>query len=90
MVNNLNAPIEVVDISRNGIGFRSASILPLGFYFNARLDFGNNKALNCVVRIIRQNLVEDGMIHYGCELVGLPPVFDYIFDEVEESYKQQS
>ena len=52
-VEQLNAPIEVVDISRNGIGFQSRSVLPIGFYFNARLEFADSSnALNSVVRII--------------------------------------
>ncbi len=33
-VNNINAPIEVIDISKYGIGFVSKSILPIGFYFD--------------------------------------------------------
>lgn len=36
-VENINAPIEVIDVSKAGIGFRSASVLPMGYYFNARL-----------------------------------------------------
>ena len=38
-VSNINAPIEVVDISKYGIGFVSASVLPIGFYFDSRLKF---------------------------------------------------
>ena len=29
-VENINAPIEVIDVSKAGIGFRSASVLPMG------------------------------------------------------------
>ena len=49
-VENINAPI---DVSKAGIGFRSASVLPMGYYFNARLTLAENDSLNCVVRIIR-------------------------------------
>lgn len=35
-VENINAPIEVIDVSKAGIGFRSASVLPMGYYFNLR------------------------------------------------------
>lgn len=87
-VSNLNAPIEVIDISRNGLGFITKSILPIGFYFNARLEFSDEtKAINCVVRIIRQKEDADGTNHYGCEFVGMPTVFDYIFEELEEDAK---
>ena len=90
-VSNIHAPIEVVDISRNGIGFVTKSILPIGYYFNARLEFsGSSNALNCVVQIIRQRQSEDGLYHYGCEFVGMPAVFDYVFDEMEEDYKKKA
>ena len=80
-VNNINAPIEVIDISKDGIGFLSSSMLPIGFYFNARLEFEkHDRCLNCVVRIIRQAEYADGVFNYGCEFVGMASVFDYIFD----------
>lgn len=85
-VDNINAPIEVQDVSKTGIGFTTESVLPIGYYFNARLEFGGqkNNALNCVVRILRQSAMDDGKFFYGCEFIGMPSVFDYIFEEIEE------
>ncbi|MCH5269092.1 MAG: PilZ domain-containing protein [Lachnospiraceae bacterium] len=84
-VSNINAPIEITDISKNGIGFVSKSILPIGFYFNSRLEFQKeDRSLNCVVQIVRQVEMEDGKYHYGCEFVGMASVFDYIFEEIEK------
>lgn len=83
-VRHMHAPIEICNISRNGIGFTTESILPLGYYFDAKLNFletGEN--LNCVVRILRQDKDENGKNFYGCEFVGLSSVFDYIFDGIE-------
>lgn len=54
-VENINAPIEVIDVSKAGIGFKTESVLPTGYYFNARLELGGDSALNCVVRILRQD-----------------------------------
>lgn len=51
-VENINAPIEVFDVSKAGIGFRTKSVLPIGYYFNAGLVLGDQGTLNCVVRII--------------------------------------
>lgn len=86
-VNNINAPIQIVDVSKNGIGFISESILPVGFYFNARLTFREqDENLNCVVQIVRQLEMGDGKYSYGCEFVGMASVFDYIFEEIEQSY----
>ena len=90
-VSSINAPIEVVDICRDGIGFVTKSILPIGFYFNARLEMENEKnAINCVVQIIRQKLREDGLYHYGCTFTGMPSIFDYIFDELEDKFRSIS
>lgn len=83
-VENINAPIEVFDVSKAGIGFKSKSVLPIGYYFNARLELGND-ALNCVVRIIRQQddpNAEGGAGYiYGCELVGTASIMDYVFND---------
>ena len=80
-VSNINAPIKVTDICRDGIGFVTTSVLPIGFK-------NSNNAINCVVQIIRQNKSEDGLYHYGCTFTGMPAVFDYIFEEIEEEYRK--
>lgn len=86
-VKNINAPVEITDVSRNGIGFITKSVLPIGFYFNSRLEFENkNDSLNCVVQIVRRKQNDDGTTLYGCEFVGMPSIFDYIFDDIEEEY----
>ncbi len=88
-VENLNAPITVVDVSRNGIGFHSASVLPIGYYFNASLQLGQEEAkLYCVVKIVRSTELGDGIYGYGCEYVGMAPVLSYIFDDFEQQSGQ--
>lgn len=83
-VENINAPIEVFDVSKAGIGFKTKSVLPIGYYFNARLVLCENDAVNCVVRIIRQQVTEDGYI-YGCEMVGTASIMDYVFNDYAAS-----
>ena len=86
-VKNINAPVEITDISRNGIGFITKSVLPIGFYFNSRLEFENkDDSLNCVVQIVRRKQNDDGTTLYGCEFVGMPSIFDYIFEDIENEY----
>ena len=88
-VEKITAPITVVDVSRNGIGFHSASVLPIGYYFNACLQLGSEDAkLYCVVKIVRATELGDGIHGYGCEYVGMAPVFSYIFDEFEQKAEQ--
>jgi len=82
---SIDSPIEVKDISRTGLGFISRSILPLEYYFNAELNLGGeDKTLFCVVKIIRVEALEDEEYSYGCTFVGMAPVFDYIFDDLEK------
>ncbi len=79
-----DAPIIVTDISKGGIRFESESVLPIGYYFNAKLEMGSKESvLYTVVKIIRSAEGEEGSIVYGCEFVGLAPVLGYIFDEYE-------
>lgn len=80
----LASPITVFDVSKHGIGFKSKDILPLDYYFNARLELGDTEnCLYCVVKIIRCIPDEDDQYRYGCEFVGMAPVLDYIFDNYE-------
>ena len=84
-VDHIDAPIEVTNISIDGIGFKSKSVLPVDYYFNAKLKLGNvSSSLYSVVKIIRQDAERDGTYAYGAEFVGMPSVLQYIFDEYEE------
>lgn len=82
-VSNLNAPIEVVDISKTGIGFKSESVLPEGYYFNANINLGNKDTLHCVVKIIRSQRIEERLSMYGCEFVGMADILSYIFEDYD-------
>lgn len=88
LISGLDAQIEVFDISKAGIGFTTTSILPIDYYFNAAIEFESeeNKLLT-VVKILYSASNEDGTKRYGCEFVGLAPIFHYIFDEYEEKLK---
>lgn len=83
-VEDVDAPIEVINISKLGVGFKSKSVLPLDYYFNAKMSIGDEEnVLYCVVKIIR--IDSDGEDNvYGCEFVGMAPVFNYIFEEYEK------
>lgn len=86
-VMDMDAPIDVTDVSKHGIGFKSKSVLPLDYYFNAKLAMGSeDRTLYCVVKIIR--IDSDGESNlYGCEFVGMAPVFDYIFEEYAKAFE---
>lgn len=88
-VDGIHAPIDIVDVSKNGIGFLSDAVLPLNYYFNADIQLGDEEShLYTVVKIIRSIRKEDGKNIYGCEFVGLAPVLSFIFEEYEEKLKE--
>lgn len=83
------APITVVDVSREGIGFKSTGDLPLNYYFNARLELsGPENTLFCVVQIIRKQQLNDGTFSYGCIFIGMASVLNYIFDDFERKAQE--
>lgn len=82
------ADIEVFDVSTRGIGFYSHSILPLNFYFNAKIVLGEEDNLvYTVVKIVRTQKTDDVFI-YGCEFVGLPEILHPAFKRYEDSLEQ--
>src|SRR5690554_7942975 len=77
---DVNTPIEVLNISKTGIGFTSANKLPVGYYFNASINLGDKETLHSVVKIIRSQPIDDKLTMYGCEFVGMAEVLSYVFD----------
>ena len=76
-------PIEILDISKGGIGFIAKEELPLNFYFNAKIDLGNGKQFYSVLKIMRVENVEEGY-NYGCEFTGLADILSIYIDEFEQ------
>jgi hypothetical protein len=87
-VSNLHAPIEVINVSKTGIGFRSESVLPIGYYFNANINL-NDSTIHSVVKIIRSLPAEGKFRVYGCEFVGMATVLSYLFDEYDQMVDEQ-
>ena len=75
-------PIEILDISKGGLGFLAKEELPLHFYFNAKIDLGNGKLFYSVLKIIRIEELEEGY-NYGCEFTGLADILSLYIDEFE-------
>lgn len=97
-ISDMHAPIEVIDISKVGIGFITTGILPIGYYFNARLELDSPdpvlgteaSCLNCVVKIVRSQVYKENKYKYGCEFVGMPLVLDYVFENYQEKIEQET
>lgn len=86
---NINAPIEVMNISKSGLGFSSESKLPLGYYFNASINLGNKETLHCVIKIIRSQPIDDKLTMYGCEFVGMAEILSFIFDAYDYMLEEE-
>lgn len=85
VIKDLNAEIEVFDISKAGIGFTTTTVIPEGYYFNATIVFENSEQkLLSVVKVLHSFKLDDGKYRYGCEFVGMASIFDFVFDEYEQ------
>ena len=63
--------VEVTDLSRSGIGFRSKKDLEVGKYFDTKLQIWTKEVIECVIEIVRKSPGDDGYTHYGCTFVGM-------------------
>ena len=66
----VDADIDVVDISKGGIGFKCKQVLPINTYFDATIGLDGKEYFRAIVKIIRIINVDDENI-YGAEFVGL-------------------
>ena len=81
-IDSLDTEIEVFDISKAGIGFMSETKLPVDYYFNDIFEFENtDEIILSVVKILYVTPIGDSGYRYGCEFVGLPSMYDHIFDD---------
>ena len=88
VISDVNESIEVVNISRTGIGFECKDALPLDYYFNAKIEFNETRFFYCVIKIIRKVEQEDTNL-YGCEFVGLAEFLSNKVDEYEAYLEEQ-
>ncbi|BBF45430.1 hypothetical protein lbkm_4197 [Lachnospiraceae bacterium KM106-2] len=81
-VTNVDAPIDIFDISKSGLGFTTKAELPLEYYFDASLTVGvQHYTIDCVIKIVRMCVFSEDLFEYGCEFVGMSPLASYLFDD---------
>lgn len=86
VIRDLNAEIEVFNISKAGIGFTTATYIPIDYYFNATIMLENaEQKILTVVKILRRAELDNGSYSYGCEFVGLAGIFDFVFEDYAKS-----
>ena len=89
IIPDIHKEIEVVNISKTGVGFISEQEFPLNYYFNAKIEFGEKKFFYCVLKIIRKEKLENDYL-FGCEFVGLAEFLSNKVDEYEELLNSES
>lgn len=72
--------VEFFDISREGVGFTCKEHIPLEYYFNAKIDLGNNTGFYTVIKVIRVQEFDDHY-RYGCVFVGLADILALLIDD---------
>lgn len=62
--------VDVTDISRSGLGFRSIKELDTGTYYDTRIQIWTKEVVEAVVEIVRREKTENGY-RYGGEFIGM-------------------
>lgn len=90
VVDNINADIEVFDISKTGIGFVSEVVLPKDYYFDCTIGLGEKDFFRAVIKIVRVHKLDDNKISYGAEFVGLAQFLASKIDDYEKKLKGET
>lgn len=64
------ARVEVVDLSRSGIGFVSNQKLEVGSFYNTKLQIWTKDIIEAIIKIVRCK-EDDGTYRYGATFVGM-------------------
>jgi len=83
-LDELNESIIVTDISKSGLGFLTSADLPMGYYFNARIEIDDERKFYGVMKIIRKAQEDDGSFHFGCEFVGMADILTGCLDDYQD------
>lgn len=62
--------VDVADISRSGLGFKSRQQLEVGSYYDTKIQIWTKEVVDAVIEIVRVEETEDGY-KYGCVFIGM-------------------
>lgn len=65
--------VEITDVSKSGIGFKSKEQLLIGECFDARITIWTKEVIDSVIKVVRATEEEntEGLYSYGCIFVGM-------------------
>lgn len=75
--------IEVLDISKTGIKFVCDRLLPIGYYFDAKIQLTEKDFFYAVIRIVRVKEEKENEYNHGAEFIGLAPFLANKIDDYE-------
>ena len=78
--------IEIIDVSKNGVGFNCTEVLTIGAVYEAYLTIWTKEVLHAFVEIVRIEKNGDSFI-YGSIFIGMPEMDAAriaIYDTVEQ------
>ena len=68
------AHVEVTDISRSGLGFKSNQELSIGSFYDTKIQIWTKEVVDAVIEIVRSDKQADGVYKYGCIFIGMTDV----------------
>lgn len=63
--------VDVLNISRHGLAFKSGEKLGLNTYYDAKLVLWAKERVDCVIEVVRKENSENEPALYGCRFIGL-------------------
>ena len=65
--------VEITDVSKGGLAFKSSERLLVGDCFDARIEIWTKEVLDAVIKVVRcqESEDEEGEYLYGCIFVGM-------------------
>ncbi|MCR5753699.1 MAG: PilZ domain-containing protein, partial [Acetatifactor sp.] len=70
------ALIDIVDVSKSGIGFHCDKVLSIGEVYESYLTIWTKEVIHAFLQIVRIEMVEGGY-NYGASFVGMPELDAY-------------
>lgn len=62
--------VDVTDISRSGLGFKSNQPLEIGSFYDTKIQIWTKEVVDAVVEVVREEDMEDGY-KYGGVFIGM-------------------
>ncbi len=87
IIEQIDVDAHVINISKDGIGFKSDERVPLDYYFDCKIQFDDDDYFYGVLKVIREEEHEEGFFIYGCQFIGLAGFLAEKVDKYEKNHK---